>query len=147
MRTGAASTPNPITVSLDDAVVHAAALMRRHQIGDVVVLDSGRPVGILTDRDIVIGAVAQAPDKLPSLLIRDLLVADELFVAHGDDPLWKTLKRMRDRGVRRMPVVEDDKLVGIFTLDDAIGLLAEQLSDIASLIDRQPTREFMRQHS
>lgn len=139
MRTGAACTPDPVTVGLDAPVVHAADLMRLHQIGDVVVVDGRSPVGILTDRDIALG-VAQAADRLTSLVVRDLLVAADVFVAEADDPMWKTLKRMRDHGIRRMPVVESGRLVGIFTVDDAIGLVVEQLDDIASLIGAQIAR-------
>ncbi len=142
MRVGSVCTRDPVTVDIDSEVVAVARLMRQHHVGDVVVLENGSPVGIVTDRDLAIGVVAQAPDKLTALVVRDVLTTTELHTVHQDEPVWKTLKRMRDRGVRRMPVVDEGRLVGIFTFDDALGLLVEQLGDLAALLEGQSTREF-----
>lgn len=145
MRTGQLATPNPVTVTLEATVVEAATLMREQHVGTLIVVDRGRPVAMLTDRDVAIGAVAQAPDRLGKLLVSDLVVAGEVHAAHADEPVWKTLKRMRDRGVRRMPVIDErDALVGLISLDDVLLQLAEQLSDVAALLERQPTKEFFR---
>lgn len=143
MRTGQVCTPNPVTVDVDETVVTAAQLMRERHVGSVVVLEGDRPRAILTDRDLAIVAVAQCADRITTLSVRDVLAKEQLHVAHADEPLWKVLKRMRDRGVRRMPVLDvTDQLVGILSIDDAIDSLAEQLSDIAALTERQMTREY-----
>lgn len=143
MRTGQACSAHPVTVHLDDRVVTAALAMRERHVGCVVIVDErDRPVGLLSDRDIAITAVAQAAERLPDLLVRDVWSEGQLFVAHAEEPLWKTLKRMRDHAVRRLPVLDAaDQLVGVVALDDVIILLSEQLADVASLIEDQPGRE------
>ena len=142
MRTGQVCTSHPVTVDIDETVVTAARLMREKHVGTLVVLEGGKPRAILTDRDIAIVAVAQCADRLDVLTVRDILTGGELHVAHAEEPLWKTLKRMRDRGVRRMPVLDDGQLVGIVSVDDALDALAEQIGDIAALTERQVTKEF-----
>jgi CBS domain-containing protein len=144
MRTGQACTRNPVTIDIDSLVLDAARQLREQHIGDLIVTEGGQPVAILTDRDIAISVVAQAPEALSSLAVRDVLPGGELVTAHVDEPMWKTLKRMRDRGIRRMPVVEDDGLVGILTVDDVVAHLAEWLSDVAALVENQPAVEFER---
>ncbi|MEQ1502616.1 MAG: CBS domain-containing protein [Myxococcota bacterium] len=137
MRTGRACTPNPVTIGIDDTVVAAAVAMRAHDVGEVVVLDGDVPVGLVTDRDIALRAVAGHAAELGSLTLRTLLGDTEPVVATADDPLWKTVKRMRDSGVRRVVVIDDGRLAGVLTVDDALGLLAEQLGDVVALFDRR----------
>ncbi|HXH01705.1 MAG TPA: CBS domain-containing protein [Candidatus Competibacteraceae bacterium] len=122
----------------------AAKLMRAHHVGDLVIVEQRGedrvPVGIVTDRDLVIEVLAQevAPE---SITVGDIMAA-ELAVAREGDGLWDTLNRMRSLGVRRMPVVSaSGSLVGILTVDDVLELLAEGLGDLAGLIRREMRRE------
>ncbi len=131
-------------VDIEDSILDAVHLMRRHHVGDVIVTrstpDGRRPVGILTDRDIVIELLGENVD--PSAVgIKDVMSA-ELLTATESDSIHDSIKRMRTAGVRRLPVVDaDGKLVGIFTLDDAIDLICEQLGDIVGTMKSGFNRE------
>ena len=129
--------PNVATVGAGASVVDAAALMRLEHVGDLIVVESRRgasvPVGILTDRDIVVGVVAKrvAPD---TVTVGDAMTPDVLTVRE-DASLEFALREMRRRGVRRAPVVRaSGDLVGIIAADDVIQHLAVQLGRLADLI-------------
>jgi CBS domain-containing protein len=133
-----------IVVRRDASVVEAASLMREYHVGDLVVVadddERRRPVGILTDRDIVVELVA-GKLSYDAVTVGDLMSNDLLTAAEGDD-LFDTLRRMRDRGVRRVPVVDKGgALLGILVVDDLLDLLAEQLDTIVSLIGREVRQE------
>jgi CBS domain-containing protein len=120
-------------VSEDESIDVAVQLMRSHHVGDVVVVrqEPGErvPVGILTDRDIVIELLASGV-AAAEVGIKDVM-SSELIVAREQDSIFDTLKHMRTHGVRRIPVVNSDgELKGIFTLDDAVDLVCELLGDI-----------------
>lgn len=126
------------------SVVDAAQLMRKHHVGDLVVVEekAGRryPVGIVTDRDIVVEVVAAGvnPDALK---VGDIM-GPEVATVHEGDGLFEALRHMRDKGVRRMPVVDrEGGLVGILTLDDLLSLLAEEMTELAKLVSRERQRE------
>jgi CBS domain-containing protein len=126
------------------SVVDAAQLMRTHHVGDLVVVEEkgGRrhPVGIVTDRDIVVEVVAAGvnPDTLK---VGDIM-GPELATLRESEGLFEALRYMRDKGVRRMPVVDrDGGLVGILTLDDLLSLLAEEMTELAKLVSRERQRE------
>jgi CBS domain-containing protein len=134
----------------DMTVQDAAQLMRRHHVGNVVVAEegpSGRkiPVGIVTDRDIVMSVVATALD--PAVYTLGDVVTEALVTAHEDDGIFESLQRMRVHGVRRMPVVDQEGgLVGIVSVDDLIQLLSEEMSELAKLILREQAREALNKH-
>ena len=126
------------------SVVDAAQLMRKHHVGDLVVVDEkgGRkhPVGIVTDRDIVVEVVAAGvtPDALK---VGDIM-GPEVATVRESEGLFEALRFMRDKGVRRMPVVDrDGGLVGILTLDDLLTLLAEEMTELAKLVSHERQRE------
>ena len=126
------------------SVTEAAVLMRRHHVGDLVVVEKegeeARPVGIITDRDIVIEVVAQKIDP-DSLTVKDIMSTDPVRVAETVS-LLDTLELMKQRGVRRVLVIADSGgLQGLLSADDAIELIAEQLNDLTQLVDREITRE------
>lgn len=127
-----------------DTVVEAAKLMREYHTGSIVVVEERNglrfPVGIVTDRDIVIELIAKEAD-INSVNLGDVMYR-EISVAREDDDVNETIKIMRQKGIRRLPVVDaGGALVGIVTLDDLIDLLAEQLKDLAELIGRQQNLE------
>lgn len=144
MKTGDVCNREVVFIQRDASVFEAAALMREHHVGDLVVVEeqNGRraPVGILTDRDLVLEVIAEGVD-LGGVVVGDIM-SFELVTAGEDDDLFDTLKRMRLKGVRRLPVVDrGGALVGIVTVDDLLDLLAEQVSDLARIIQREQTRE------
>ena len=126
------------------SVVEAARLMRTHHVGDLVVVEEqgGRrvPVGIITDRDIVVEIVAAGvnPDALK---VGDIMGPGVATVRESEG-LFEALRYMRDKGVRRMPVVDGaGGLAGILTLDDLLSLLAEEMTELAKLVSHERQRE------
>ena len=118
--------------------------MREYHVGALVVVkesDTGRiPVGILTDRDIVVEIVAKNVD-IKELYVGDVMSFDPVTVSESDG-ISETLKLMRSRGIRRIPVVDDKgTLSGILTIDDFLDLLAEESSDIVKLISHEQELE------
>ena len=128
----------------DTEIDEAAKLMRKFHVGDLVVVDSSagmqRPIGIVTDRDLVVRILAK-DEPLEEVTVGDVM-GSELHTAQESDELWSTLDRMRQLGVRRMPVVDEKGgLVGILTADDVLELLTEGMSDLVQLIAREITKE------
>ena len=127
------------------SVVDAAVRMREEHVGTLVVVDEreGRlvPIGILTDRDIVISVVARAVDDLKSLRVDDI-VTRSIVTAHDDEDALLVARRMRENGVRRLPVVDaEGELAGIVTVDDLIGGVHAEMAEIAHLVAHQPRAE------
>ena len=126
------------------SIPEAAQLMRQFHVGDLVVVDEleGKrvPVGILTDRDIVIQIIA------PSLDIDDFSVGDimspQLVSVQEKEGLFETVRLMRTKGIRRIPVVNlEGGLEGIVTADDILDLLAEEMTELAKVAPRDQDRE------
>ncbi|MBO4255523.1 CBS domain-containing protein [Streptomyces griseorubiginosus] len=109
-------TPGVVAVRPDASLVEAAQLMRAQDIGDVVVADGQRIVGVLTDRDITVRAVAEGVDPL-TVSARSVCTPDPVMVA-PDDPVETAVALMRTHAVRRLPVVENGLPVGVVTLGD-----------------------------
>jgi len=133
-----------VVIERSASVVEAAGLMRELHVGDIVVVERGadgmRPIGLLTDRDIVVELVARGVEP-QTVTIGDIM-STELYTAWEGDDLLDTLKYMREKGVRRIPVIDrQGSLSGILTVDDMIGVIAEQLADITTLIGREQRRE------
>lgn len=133
-----------IVVSQNASIPEAAGLMRTHHVGDLVVVrEEGPrriPAGLLTDRDIVVELLAKGVD-LDTVTVGDVMSYELLAVREGED-LLETLKLMRAKGVRRVPVVDQNEaLTGILAVDDMIELLAEMLVDVSRLIIREQRRE------
>ncbi|MBI1283421.1 MAG: CBS domain-containing protein [Thiobacillus sp.] len=126
------------------SVAEAARLMRTHHVGDIVVVEQREgcnyPVGIVTDRDIVVEVVAAAVSP-ESFKVGDIMVP-EVATVRESEGLFEALRYMRDKGVRRMPVVDGSGgLVGILTLDDLLTLLAEEMTELAKLVSHERLRE------
>jgi len=132
------------TVGPDATLAQCASVMRYHHVGSLVVVDASRvdggPVGIVTDRDIVLEAVAQSLDPR-SLTAADVMVTS-LGTVREDDDVIDALARMREHGVRRLPVVSaKGALSGIVALDDLVSLLAEQFLAVADVYAAERTKE------
>lgn len=134
-----------VIIYREGSIREAAELMRKYHVGDIVVVedkDSERvPVGILTDRDIVLGLIAPEVD-MDSVSVGDVM-SSELISAREEDDVMDSIKQMRRKGVRRIPVVNSrGGLEGILTVDDLIELFSEQLTDLAKLIMRGQELEY-----
>lgn len=128
----------------DASITDVAALMRKHHVGDVIVVekqDEDRvPIGIVTDRDIVIETVALEVDV--KVFTASDLMSSPLITVQEDEGFVETLRVMREHKIRRMPVVtEAGTLYGIVTADDIINLLTLELSLMTGAIIEQPIRE------
>jgi CBS domain-containing protein len=109
-------TQKPVTVQATDTVVAAARSMRDGNIGDVVVVDNDQIQGILTDRDIVVRALAEGRD--PARTTVGEICSRELTTLSPNDAIGEAEKTMRARAIRRLPVVEGGRPVGIVSLGD-----------------------------
>jgi len=126
------------------SITEAAQRMRAHHVGDLVVTEERNghrfPVGIVTDRDLVLEILAEDVRRA-EVTVGDVM-SRELVTARETDSLLDTVKIMRARGVRRVPVTAiGGELAGILSVDDLIDLFAEQLTDLARLITREQDRE------
>jgi CBS domain-containing protein len=130
---------NVVTVREHDELGKAAKLMREHHIGYLVVVEPGvaqdavRPIGVLTDRDIVVSVLAKDADPR-SLTVGDIMTRQPVVVPDGKS-VAGALREMRRIGVRRLPVVGGvGQLVGVLSLDDVLDQLAGELTDVAGTV-------------
>lgn len=119
-------------VGADEPVVRAAEQMLRRHVGAVVVVDGGRPIGIITDRDLALRVIAACRDAATP--VREVMSAD-LVTARADEQLDDVAVRMRRHGVRRLPIIDKvGGLVGLVSLDDVYVLLAGELAASAQAV-------------
>ena len=130
-------TVAPTTVQADDPVRDAARVMRDDDVGAVPVLDGGSLHGIVTDRDVAVRLVAEERD-LASTTVREIATADPTAVESGDS-VDEAVRRMRERAVRRLPVVEDGRPVGIVSIGD-LAVERDPDSALAEISASDPNR-------
>ena len=119
-----------ITARPDELVSTAAEKLRDHRVGCLVIERDGRPYGILTDRDIAIRVVAGGLDANLTK-VRDVATLDPVVVRDVEG-VETAARRMREYGVRRLPVVDDAGLLcGIITADDLVRVLGRELGDLS----------------
>jgi CBS domain-containing protein len=124
-----------VTTTRDETVPDVARTMRDEELGDVVVVKDGRPVGIVTDRDVAM-AVADSAD-VADRTVGDIMTPDPITI-HEDATASALPETMAEGGVRRIPVVDDDgHLVGIATLDDVVATVGEMVEVVAAVMETQ----------
>ncbi|HNZ56018.1 MAG TPA: CBS domain-containing protein [Methylophilaceae bacterium] len=133
-----------ITVQLDATILHVATLMRQYHVGDVVVIDNHKdktvPVGIVTDRDVVVEVVATELDG--AVITAGDIMVHSLTVIKESSGIFEAITLMSSKGIRRLPVVDDDgNLLGIITLDDLLLLLGKELGAFSKLVAREQKNE------
>ena len=135
-----------VVVGTSDMTVAAASKLMRHQhVGCVVVVDRMNggldvPLGVVTDRDIVVEVTATGLD--PNTITIGDIMRGELVTARADESPVHALQLMRAKGVRRLPVVtEDRRLVGLVSFDDLLELVTLQLSDLTKVVRREQAHE------
>lgn len=109
-------TAYPTTLPADATIADAARAMREKNIGDVIVLDDSTVCGIVTDRDIVIRALAEAGE--PRSVKLGQICSRQLTTLEPDAKIGEAVQIMRDKALRRLPVVENGKPIGIVSLGD-----------------------------
>ena len=145
MRTIGELCERDVVVATPDMTVAAAAkLMRHRHVGCLVIVDRdpglGHPLGIVTDRDIVVEVTANDLDAR-ELTVGDVMTEKPVTVRADEGPI-ETMHRMQSKGVRRLPVVnQDGRLIGLVTLDDLLEVVAEQLQTLRHAVVREQTQE------
>jgi len=138
MNIGSICQRKVITVRPSLELRGAAELMREQHVGFLIVLPAEPraarvPVGVLTDRDIVVSVIAKKADP-EALRVGDVMTARPVVVAEGDavDTALKTMHRM---GIRRLPVVDGrGELVGVVSLDDVLDFIAEEIENLSGAV-------------
>lgn len=131
-------SPNVVLVEPGATLRDAALAMRNQHVGAVLVVEKKdgitRPVGILTDRDIVVSVVA-VPDARPEAIRVADAMSKKLAVAREDEGVFEAVQRMAERAVRRLPVVAPDgSLKGIVSLDDILRVVGTELAQLAEAL-------------
>ena len=134
---------SPITIAADASLVEAAQLMRARHVGFVVVTPdggAGPPIGVLTDRDIVVEVISEGVDPT-SVTAADAMTREPLLVGYDASP-EQVLAQMRAFGVRRAPVVDaTGTLVGVVALDDILDWLANAIGNAAAVVRHEQRLE------
>ncbi len=144
MTAGSVCIRDVVIATPEMSILEVARLMREYHVGSLVVVDdkAGKnvPVGVVTDRDLVIEILAQEID-VRSVSVGDVMSRAPLTV-NEDESLWDVIRRMRAQGVRRVPVVGDDgAVVGIISVDDLVQLLGDELNGLAGLYGNEQRKE------
>lgn len=130
-------TPSPVTLKAQAPVVEAAKKMKERDIGAVIVLDGDEVCGVVTDRDLVVRVIADGRD--PSGVRLHDVCSRELASVSPDDDLTRAGKLMRERAVRRLPVVENGRPVGILSMGD-LAVERDPDSPLADISAASPNR-------
>jgi CBS domain-containing protein len=129
-------TSDPVTLSKDTPLVEAARLMRDQGIGDVIVTEGEAAEGIVTDRDIVIRAIAEGGD--PNTMRLGQVVSGDLTSVAPDDPVERAVQLMREKAIRRLPVLDGGKPVGVVSIGD-LAVERDAGSVLADISEEPPT--------
>lgn len=138
------ATRDVVTVTPQTTLAECAQIMRNQHVGSVVVLDDkgrrDKPQGIVTDRDIVIEAVAVALDAR-TLTAGDVM-SEPLATVREDDDILDALAKMRESGVRRLPVLDAaGNVTGVVAVDNLLEALAEQVDSVVRVLKAEQTKE------
>lgn len=130
-------TERPIALDRDASLADAARLMRDRGIGDVIVLEGEDASGIVTDRDIVIRGVAEGVD--PNTTRLGQVVSADLTSVSPEDQVDRAIELMREKAIRRLPVLEGGKPVGVLSLGD-LAVERDRRSVLADISEEPPDR-------
>ncbi len=147
MAVGRVCNRDVVIVREEESLRDAARLMRTRHVGALIVVEEAEgsriPIGIVTDRDIVL-ALLQRESDLENLSVADAMSREPLRLIETED-VSDAIDRMRTKAVRRAPVVDAaGSLIGVVSIDDLLDVLVDQLADLVRLIQRQPDREHLR---
>ena len=128
-------TPNPVTLPIKASVVEAARLMKSEDIGDVLVLDGDRACGIVTDRDLVVRALADGVD-VETTTLNDICTKD-LVSLTPTDTVADAVALMRDKAIRRLVILDGTQPVGVVSIGD-LAIEANGESALADISAAEP---------
>ncbi len=125
-----------VTATPNITVAQVAKLMSKKHVGSVVIVRGTKPVGIITDRDITVRVVSQGKD--PQMMAARQVMTRDLVTLSEDLGLFEVLEIMKNKAIRRFPVVDSEgNLSGLFTLDDILYLLGVEMSAVARIIEQE----------
>jgi signal-transduction protein with cAMP-binding, CBS, and nucleotidyltransferase domain len=126
-----------VTISQDDSIQHAAQVMEENNLGSLVVVadESTKPIGIVTDRDIALNVVAKNKN-IDSTKVSEVM-SQNLLTLECSQGIKEAIDAMRDKGVRRAPVMKDGKVCGVAAIDDLMTLIAKELNALSDLVQKQ----------
>lgn len=128
-------TRSVVTASPKDTIATVALKMQEHNVGTVVIVESRRPVGIVTDRDLALALGARGVS--PQMPVREVMTEHVLSIPE-DASIYTATKFMREREIRRLPIVDqEDHVVGIVTMDDLLRCLGRELYNLAEGIEHE----------
>ena len=138
------ATPIVVTATPETTAARAAQLMREHHVGSLVVIDTslaaGKPVGIVTDRDLVLAVMAEELD--PALFTVGDIMSIELVTARTGTDLLEATQLLRRHRVRRLIVLDDDgRVVGLAALEDLLEALTSEFSELVLALRGARDRE------
>lgn len=141
---GAIMSRDPVVCGEEMRLQQVAELMRSSHVGSVVVVSGDglgrRPIGVVTDRDIVVEVVATGLDAA-AITAGDIVVRPAVTI-HDSQTLTEAIQKMRSRGVRRLPVVDlHGDLVGVLSSDDVLQTVSHELSTLVRVAEHQPAQE------
>ncbi len=131
-------TPDPIVLDASASVAEAAREMRARDVGDVLVRSDGKLCGIVTDRDIVVRAVADGGGDPANQRLADIC-SEGLECLAPDDGVDEAVRMMQERAIRRIPIVENGQPVGIVSLGD-LAIERDRRSALGQISAAPPTR-------
>jgi CBS domain-containing protein len=139
MNVGSLCQRRPVTAKPFDDLIVVSRLMREEHVGCVIVVEPAvresafKPVGVVTDRDLVVAVLAKGVDP-KALQVSDVMTREPV-VAYEEESAGAALRKMRKIGVRRLPVVgQQEELIGVISLDDIIDKLVSELEDAAGSV-------------
>ncbi|MFB6073865.1 MAG: CBS domain-containing protein [Haloarculaceae archaeon] len=125
-----------MTAETDQSAGNLASVMREEAVGSVVIVSEDRPVGIVTDRDLVIEVLE--PRRDPSSVTAGDIMTETPATVTADQGVFEATATLFEFGVRRLPVVDDDgAMTGIVTLDDVLVLLTDELGNLAGVVEAE----------
>ena len=123
--------------------IEVAGLMREHHVGDVVVVasdpDPKTPIGVITDRDLTVEVLAKGADAGAIQVSR--FMRTPVVIAHDTEDVETVIERMRAHGVRRVPVVVKEKLIGIVTMTDLLCALNTEMVSMLEVLQQSRRNE------
>ena len=125
-----------MTAHRDQSAGNLATVMKEENVGSVIIEDDDRPVGIVTDRDLVVNVLEPRSD--PSSVTAGDVMTETPVTVDLDEGIFSAIEVMHEHSVRRLPVVKaGGDIAGIVTLDDLVVLLSDELDDLAGVIEAE----------
>jgi CBS domain-containing protein len=125
-----------MTAQRDQSAGNLATVMKEENVGSVIIEEDDRPVGIVTDRDLVVEVLEPRAD--PTTMTAADVMTETPVTVDADAGVFEAIRQMHEHSVRRMPVTDaDGNLAGIVTLDDLLILLSDELDNLAGVIETE----------